>query len=88
MVTGMARTRKVTITLQEDTVDAIRELVAERQADSVSGFVQYAVQLALDDVAGWSAMLDQALVETGGPITAEEGAWADEVLGHAPVRPA
>jgi hypothetical protein len=46
----------------------------------VSGFVQHAVSVALDDVAGWGALLAEALRETGGPLTGEERAWADEML--------
>lgn len=83
MVIGMATTRKVTITLPTQAVDAIRELVSEGKADSVSGFVQHAVKTSLDDVAGWGAVLAQALEETGGPMAPEERAWADEVLGRS-----
>jgi Arc/MetJ-type ribon-helix-helix transcriptional regulator len=78
----MANMRKITVTLPAQAVEAIRELVAEGKADSISGFVQHAVQTSLDDVTGWGAMLAKALEETGGPMTAEERAWADEVLGH------
>jgi Arc/MetJ-type ribon-helix-helix transcriptional regulator len=74
-------TRKVTITLDEEHVQRIRDLVASGRAASVSGFVQHAVTVALDDVAGWGAMLAQALDETGGPMTADERAWADDALG-------
>ena len=80
MVLGMA-TRKVTITLDETQLEQIRSLVEARTAPSVSGFVQHAVAVALDDVAGWGAMLAEALRETGGELTADERAWADEVLG-------
>ena len=80
MVDGMA-TRKVTITLHEEQLTRVRELVAAHKADSVSGFVQHAVSVALDDVAGWGAVLAEALASTGGPLTVEERAWADEVLG-------
>jgi Arc/MetJ-type ribon-helix-helix transcriptional regulator len=80
MVVGMA-TKKVTVTLTEEQLDQVRALVAAQQASSVSAFVQHAVGVALDDVAGWGAMLAQALTETGGPLTAEERAWADEALG-------
>ena len=82
MVVGMATTQKVTVTLPISAVDAIRELVAEHKADSISGFVQHAVQTSLDDVTGWGAMLTTALEETGGPMTAAERVWADEVLGR------
>jgi Arc/MetJ-type ribon-helix-helix transcriptional regulator len=80
MVSGMA-TRKVTVTLEDAQLDAIRKLVGAGSASSVSGFVQHAVSVALDDVAGWGALLAEALRATGGPLTDEERAWADELLG-------
>jgi Arc/MetJ-type ribon-helix-helix transcriptional regulator len=80
MVIGMA-TRKVTITLDEAQLDQIRKLVEAGTAPSVSGFVQHAVAVAIDDVIGWGALLAAALRETGGPLTDEERAWADELLG-------
>ena len=80
MVIGMA-TRKITITLDETQLDQVRALVAAQTAPSVSGFVQHAVAVALDDVAGWGAMLAEALRQTGGPLTEDERAWADNVLG-------
>jgi Arc/MetJ-type ribon-helix-helix transcriptional regulator len=80
MVPGMA-TRKVTVTLDEVQLDQIRALVQARAAASVSGFVQHAVAVALDDVAGWGAMLAEALRQTGGPLSDDERAWADGVLG-------
>ena len=83
MVIGMATMRKVTVTLPTDAIEAIRALVAEGKADSVSNFVQHAVTTALDDVSGWGAMLAKALVDTGGPMTTEERTWADSVLGAA-----
>ena len=76
-------TKKVTVTLPVEQLEQIRELVKAGQAASVSGFVQHAVGTALDDFAGWGAMLAQALAESGGPLSAEERAWADEVLGGA-----
>lgn len=80
MVTGMA-SRKVTITLGEAQLEQIRRLVEAGNAASVSGFVQHAVSVALDDVAGWGALLAEALRDTGGPLTDDERAWADELLG-------
>lgn len=73
--------KKVTITLDEAQLDRIRALVQARTAPSVSGFVQHAVAVALDDVAGWGVMLAEALRDTGGALSADERAWADEVLG-------
>lgn len=80
MVFGMA-TRKVTVTLDEVQVEQIRALVDAGSAASISGFVQHAVSVALDDLAGWGAMLADALRETGGPLTDDERAWADGLLG-------
>jgi len=80
MVIGMA-TRKVTVTLDEAQLDRIRQLVKAGRSSSVSGFVQQAVTVAIDDVAGWGALLAEALRESGGQLTDEERAWADGVLG-------
>lgn len=80
MVIGMA-TRKVTVTLDEGQLGQIRALVQTGTAPSVSGFVQHAVAVALDDIAGWGTMLAEALRQTGGPLSDDERAWADDVLG-------
>ena len=75
-------TKKITITLEVAQLDRIRELVEAGKASSVSGFVQHAVGVSLDDVAGWGALLAQALQDTGGPLSRDEKAWADEMLGN------
>ncbi len=85
MVTGMA-TRKVTITLDEAQLDRIRGLVAAGSATSVSGFVQHAVGVTLDDVAGWGAVLAEALTASGGPLSDKERAWADAMMAATPAR--
>lgn len=72
--------RKVTITLGEEQLERVRALVDQGKAPSVSGFVQHAVGVALDDAAGWGALLAEALGETGGALSAEERAWADGIL--------
>ena len=79
MVFGMA-TKKITITLHKDQVKEIRSLVTAGQAASVSAFVQHAVGVALSDAAGWKEMLEDALQQTGGPLTKKERAWADALL--------
>lgn len=83
MVDGMA-TKKVTVTLDETQLDRIRALVEAGSAPSVSGFVQHSVEVALDDVAGWGALLAEALGQTGGTLSEEERAWADGILGYTP----
>lgn len=84
MVFGMA-TVKITITLQDDQVEAIRALVAAGRAANISAFVQHAVGVALFDAAGWNEMLQDALQQTGGPLTKKERDWADILL--SPQRP-
>ncbi len=79
MASGMA-TKKVTITLEDEQLAAIRALLAKGKAESVSGFVKHAVSVSLADVAGWGAMLGMALQASGGPLTRKERAWADSVL--------
>jgi Arc/MetJ-type ribon-helix-helix transcriptional regulator len=80
MAIGMASTAKITITLPQDQVEEIRALIAAREASSVSGFVKHAVGVALHDAAGWREMLENALAQTGGPLTKQEQTWADAVL--------
>jgi Arc/MetJ-type ribon-helix-helix transcriptional regulator len=79
-------TTKVTITLEDSQLAAIRELVAAGKVETVSGFIQHAVGVSLADVAGWGAMLGLALDQTGGPLRAKERAWADSVLHAKPKR--
>lgn len=81
MVFGMA-TRKITITLRDDQIQEIRALVTAGQAASISAFVQHAVGVALSDAAGWKEMLEEALQQTGGPLTQKERAWADTLLSR------
>jgi Arc/MetJ-type ribon-helix-helix transcriptional regulator len=89
MVSGMATT-KVTITIEDDQLSAIRQLVESGKAENVSQFVKHAVGVSLADVAGWGAMLRSALEQTGGPLTGKERKWADSVLrsrrGRGPER--
>ena len=86
MVFGMA-TGKITITLREDQIREIRALVTAGRAANISAFVQHAVGVALSDAAGWKEMLDEALRQMGGPLTAKERAWADTLLSrHAKKR--
>ena len=79
MVIGMA-TAKITITLPQDQLEEIHALIAAGEAASVSGFVQHAVHVALHDAAGWRELLEDALEQTGGPLTEKERSWADSVL--------
>lgn len=76
---GMA-TAKITITLQDDQIQGIRALVTAGKAANVSAFIKHAVGVALDDAAGWREMLQDALRQTGGPLTKKERAWADALL--------
>src|ERR1700722_742728 len=82
MVFSMATT-KITVTLPDEQIHSIRELVAAGKAASVSAFVKHAVDVGLFDAAGWREMLNDALRQNGGRLTNEERKWADALL-HPP----
>jgi Arc/MetJ-type ribon-helix-helix transcriptional regulator len=73
-------TTKITITPEDQQVEEIRALVAAGAAASVSGFVKHAVGVALFDAAGGREMLEDALQQSGGPLTKKERTWADAIL--------
>jgi Arc/MetJ-type ribon-helix-helix transcriptional regulator len=73
-------TTKVTITLDDQQLQEVKEIVAKGQSPSISAFVKHAVGVALHDAAGWKEMLENALLETGGALTKKERAWADALL--------
>src|SRR5436309_1732296 len=79
MVIGMATT-KITVTIPQEQVAEISSLVAAGRAPNVSAFVKHAISIALSDAAGWREMLNEALAQTGGPLTSKERAWADSIL--------
>jgi len=83
MVSAVA-TKKDSVTLDEGQLREIRSLVAAGTASSISGFIQHAVTVALDDAWGWDEMLADALRQTGGALTDDERAWADTVLDVGP----
>jgi Arc/MetJ-type ribon-helix-helix transcriptional regulator len=73
-------TMKITVTLPKEQVDEISALVAAGRAPNISAFTRHAVAVSLSDAAGWREMLEDALQETGGPLTDQERAWADANL--------
>jgi Arc/MetJ-type ribon-helix-helix transcriptional regulator len=79
MVLGMA-TKKITITLPEAQIAEIRGRVAARESASVSGYIQHAVQRTLQNAAEFRVLLDEALQQTGGPVTSKERASARKAL--------
>ena len=76
-------TSKITITLPDEQLQSIRELVAAGKAASLSAFIKHAVAVGLFDAAGWNSMLNDSLRETGGSLTNAERKWADQFL-HPP----
>jgi Arc/MetJ-type ribon-helix-helix transcriptional regulator len=79
MVLSMA-TSKITITVPAGQLAEIKRRVTAREATSISGFVQRAVQKSLENEAEFRAMISEDLVATGGPLTASERAWARKML--------
>lgn len=70
------------ITLPDGQVDEIRRRVAANESASISGFIQQAVQKSVENDAEFRAMMDQALLETGGPLTRRERAWARKMIAR------
>lgn len=84
MMIGMTRV-KIAVSLPEDLVDAARAAVRTGRAPSVSAYVETALvhQTEADELDEWLA---ENLRASGGAMTEEERAWADEVLDAAPAR--
>lgn len=78
MMNGMTKS-KIAVSLDEELVAAVKEQVSSGQADSVSAYVSEALEdkLKVDDA---SAFYEQVLLDSGGPMTDEERAWADKAL--------
>ena len=72
--------KKITVRLAECQVEEMRAFVALGRAASVSAFVRRALGTALRDATKWTEMIEEALRETGGPLTRKERAWADRLL--------
>lgn len=79
MVVGMATT-KITITVPNTQLEEIKKRVTAREATSISGFVQQAVQKSLQNEAEFRSMIEEGLRATGGLLTASERAWARRML--------
>jgi antitoxin ParD1/3/4 len=80
MIVSMTTT-KIAVSLPAELVEQARRAVVEGRASSVSGYVAKALEekAKLDDL---SALLDEMLAETGGPLTARERKAADRALGR------
>jgi len=72
---------KIAVSLPAQQVAAVKRMVQEGKAASVSGYVEKALAAHLedDDLNAW---LERRLLASGGPMTDEERAWADAALGH------
>ena len=78
MMVGMTNV-KITVSLPAELVEKAKRAVAQGHPESVSAYVAEAMVAKTQD--DFDAMLDAMLEESGGPLTAEEIAWADSVLG-------
>lgn len=82
MMNGMTPAKgKIAVSLSQKTIDALHRAVDEGQAPSASAFVEEAVRekLGVDDL---DELLAEMLEETGGPMTPEEIAEIDALLGY------
>ena len=81
MMVGMTSKSKIAVSLPPELVERAHQAVAQGRASSVSAYVADAIEQKskLDDLA---SLLDEMLAHTGGPLTAQEVAEADRVLGR------
>lgn len=81
----MTTTAKLAISLPRPLAERARRAVRRGQAASVSSYVAAALEekAKLDDL---TALLDDMLAETGGPLTAAERRRIDSELGVVPRR--
>lgn len=79
MMTGMTAKEKIAVSLPPGLVKAARSAVRGGRAPNVSAYVADALaeKVMLDDL---SALLEEVLAETGGPLTRAERQAADRIL--------
>lgn len=80
MITGMTPKAKIAISIRQDLLDEIQGSVERGTSPSVSAYIEKAIEHQVWARAEFLQMMDDALEETGGPMTDEEIAWADRVL--------
>jgi hypothetical protein len=80
MIDGMTPKAKIAISIRQDLLDEVLAGVERGASASVSAFIEQAIEHQLGARAEFLQMMDDALAETGGPMTDEEIAWADRVL--------
>ena len=73
---------KIAITIDADVLARVKSEVEAGPLRSVSAYIEHAVinQLAAED--DFDSWLTEALKATGGPLTDEERAEAQRLLGH------
>ena len=78
----MNGTEKIAVSLPKGVAERTRRAVRQGRAPSVSAYVAAALEekAKLDEL---SALLDEMLAESGGPLTAAERRAADRALGVA-----
>lgn len=77
---GMTSTEKIAISLPKRVAQQARRAVRDGRAASVSAYIAAAIEerATLDELA---ILLDEMLVESGGPLTPAEKRAADRALG-------
>ena len=81
MISSMTAKSKIAVSLPAELVEQAQRAVAEGRASSVSAYVADALaqKAKLDDLA---SLLHEMLAASGGPLTDEEAAEADRMLGR------
>jgi len=70
---------KFTVTLTDDQLRDIQHVTNSRRKERVSVFIQQAIKRQVENAVAYRRMLQEALEQTGGPLTDEERGWADAI---------
>ena len=81
MMKSMTRRVKIAVSLPTELVDGARAAVRAGRATSVSAYVAEALE-QYANTGDLASLVDEMLAATGGPMTDEERAWADQVLDN------
>ena len=80
MMVGMTNKEKIAVSLPAQLVKSAKNAVRDGRAQNVSAYLAEALadKVMFDDL---SALLEEMLAETGGPLTKTERRAADRILG-------
>jgi hypothetical protein len=71
---------KITLTISDEQLARIKKRIARWKGRTVADYIQRAIAKTLQNAEMFDATLQQDFMETGGPPTPKERAWARRML--------